>query len=97
MSRMYKIKRDIIIYIILKKKKTRHKIKYLCLFENFQCFWIFFNKKQPKKNKTTTNKNKTSPQIIDRIKLYGQVSNTHLGESFLTHLARVFGFVGENP
>ena len=27
----------------------------------------------------------------------GQVSNTHLRESFLTHLARVFGFVGENP
>ena len=27
----------------------------------------------------------------------GQVNNTHLGESFLTHIARVFGFVGENP
>ena len=27
----------------------------------------------------------------------GQVSNTHLRESFLTHIARVFGFVGENP
>ena len=27
---------------------------------------------------------------------HGQVSNTHLRESFLTHIARVFGFVGEN-
>ena len=27
----------------------------------------------------------------------GQVSNTHLREYFLTHIARVFGFVGENP
>ena len=27
----------------------------------------------------------------------GQVSNTHFRESFFTHLARVFGFVGENP
>ena len=26
-----------------------------------------------------------------------QVSNTHLRESFLTHIARVFGFVDENP
>ena len=42
---------DIIIHVILKKDKTRHKIKYFCLFENFQCFWIFFflKKKQPKK------------------------------------------------
>ena len=34
--------RDIIIYVIPKKNKTRPKIKYFCLFENFQCFWIFF-------------------------------------------------------
>ena len=27
---------------------------------------------------------------------HGQVSNTHLRESFLTHIARVFGFVDEN-
>ena len=37
--------RDIIIHVILKKNKTRHKIKYFCRFENFQCFWIFFFKK----------------------------------------------------
>ena len=24
-----------------KIKITRHKIKYFCLFENSQCFWIF--------------------------------------------------------
>ena len=26
----------------------------------------------------------------------GQVNNTHLSKFFLTHIARVFGFVGEN-
>ena len=41
--------------------KTRHKIKYFCLFENFQCFWIFFLIKTNLKNKTTKNKNKTCP------------------------------------
>ena len=25
----------------------------------------------------------------------GQVNNTHLSKSFLTHITRVFGFVGE--
>ena len=51
--------KDIIIHVILKKNKTRHKNKYFCLFENFQCFWIFFNKKQPKKNKTKQAKTET--------------------------------------
>ena len=37
--------RDIIIHVILKKIKTRHKIKYFCLFEIFQCSWIFFKQK----------------------------------------------------
>ena len=37
----------------------------------------------------------TRPQIIERIK-QGQVNNTHLREYFLTHIAQVFGFVGEN-
>ena len=27
----------------------------------------------------------------------GQVSNTHVIESFLTDIAQIFGFVGENP
>ena len=51
--------RDIIIHVILKKNKIRHKIKYFCIFENFQCFWIFFfNKKQPKNIKQPKTKNK---------------------------------------
>ena len=62
---------DIIIHVILKKNKTRHKIKYFCIFENFNCFWIFFFffiKKKNLKNKTTKNKIKTCPQTIERIK-----------------------------
>ena len=34
--------RDIIIHVILKKNKTKHKIKYFCIFEIFQCFGFFF-------------------------------------------------------
>ena len=46
--------RDIIIHVILKKNKTRHKIKYFFLFEIFQRYWIFFFKiKNNLKNKTT--------------------------------------------
>ena len=37
--------RDIIIHVILKKNKTKHKIKYFCISEIFQCFGFFFNKK----------------------------------------------------
>ena len=44
----------------------------------------------------TKNRNKTCPQTNKELN-QGQVNNTHLGESFLTHIARVFGFVGENP
>ena len=44
---------DIIIHVILKKNKTRHKIKYFCLFEIFKCFLILFF--LIKKNKTTKN------------------------------------------
>ena len=83
------MKRDIIIHVILKKNKTRHKIKYFCLFEIFQCFWIFFNKKKNQKQKHV---HKQLKELN-----HGQVNNTHLRESFLTHIARVFGFVGENP
>ena len=49
--------RDIIIHVVLKKNKARHKIKYFLLFENFQCFWNFFlNKKQPKKQNSQKQK-----------------------------------------
>ena len=34
--------RDIIIHVILKKNKTRLKIKYFCLFEKFSMFLDFF-------------------------------------------------------
>ena len=92
------MKRDIIIHVILKKNKTRHKIKYFCLFENFQCFWIFFNKKNNLKKKTKQPKTE-SRHVHKQLKELnqGQVSNTYLREYFLTHIARVFGFVGENP
>ena len=59
--------RDIIIHVILRKNKTRLKIKYFCLFENFSMFLDFFFKNNLK-NKTTKNKNKTCPQTIERIK-----------------------------
>ena len=80
--------RDIIIHVIVKKNKTRHKIKFFVFLKIFNVF--FFNKKQPKTETKHVHK-----QLIELNQ--GQVSNIHLRESFLTHLARVFGFVGENP
>ena len=52
--------RDIIIHVILKKNKTRHKIKYFFLFENFQYFWIYFNNQ----NKLKTKQPKTERKHI---------------------------------
>ena len=49
--------RDIIIHVILKKNKAKHKINYFCLFENFQCFWIFL-KNNNKKNLRKPNNQK---------------------------------------
>ena len=87
------------IHLILKKNKTRHKIKYFCLFENFQCFWIFFkikNNQKKKKKKKTQPKTKTKHFHKQLKELnQGQVNNTHLSKSFLTYITRVFGFVGE--
>ena len=51
---------------------------------------FFLNKKQPKIK--TRHVHKQLKELNQ-----GQVSKTHLGESFLTHIARAFGFVGENP
>ena len=58
---------------------------------------FFFNKKkkQPKKDNQKTESRHVHKQLKELNQ--GQVSNTHLRESFLTHIARVFGFVGENP
>ena len=53
-----------------------------------------------KNNLKTTKKPKTeSRHVHKQLKELnqGQVINYHLRESFLTHIARVFGFVGENP
>ena len=47
-KRVLNQERDIILHVILKKNKTRHKIKYFCLYENFHCFWNFFNIKKKK-------------------------------------------------
>ena len=60
--------------------------------------FFFYNKKNLKKKKTKQPKTETR-HVHKQLKELnqGQVSSTHLGESFLTHIARVFGFVGENP
>ena len=52
---------------------------------------FFLNKKKTKTKTKTKHVHKQLKELNQ-----GQVSNTHLGESFLTHLTRVFGFVGEN-
>ena len=59
-------------------------------------FLDFFFKKKPKKQ---NNQKTESRHVHKQLKELnqGQVSNTHLRESFLTHIARVFGFVCENP
>ena len=59
---------------------------------------FFFTIKNNLKKKTKQPKTETR-HVHKQLKEINQrqVSNTHLRESFLTHLARVFGFVGENP
>ena len=63
----------------------------------FNAFGFFLIKKNNKK-KTKQPKTKTK-HVHKQLKELnqGQVNNTYLGESFLTHIAQVFGFVGENP
>ena len=62
----------------------------------FNVFVCFFFLKQPKKQ---NNQKTESRHVHKQLKELnqGQDNNTYLGESFLTHIARVFGFVGENP
>ena len=57
---------------------------------------FFFNFKKILKKKTTKKKKKTK-HVHKQLKelKQGQLNNTHLRESFLTHITRVFGFVGE--
>ena len=61
---------------------------------------MFLDFKKKKNNLKKTKQPKTeSRHVHKQLKELnqGQVSNIHLRESFLTHIARVFGFVGENP
>ena len=65
------------------------------------CFWLFFfffliKKKPKKKTKQPKTESRHVHKQLKEIN-QGQVSNTYLRESFLTHIARVFDFVGENP
>ena len=61
-------------------------------------FLDFFKIKKQLKKKTKQPKTETK-HVYKQLKELnqGQVSNTHLRESFLTHIAQVFGIVGENP
>ena len=62
----------------------------------FNVFRFFLKNKQPKKQ---NNQKTESRHVHKQLKELnqGQVSNTYIGESFLTHIAQAFGFVGENP
>ena len=53
-------------------------------------------KKKTKKTKQPKTETKHVHKQLKELN-QGQVSNTHFRESFLTLIARVFGFVGENP
>ena len=59
-------------------------------------FGFFLIKKKPKKTKQPKIESRHVHKQLKELN-QGQVSNTHLREFFLTHIARVFGFVGENP
>ena len=62
----------------------------------FNVFGFFFFLKQPKKQNNQKTESRPVHKQLKELN-QGQVSNTYLGESFLTHIAQVFGFVGENP
>ena len=57
---------------------------------------FFFYKKKLKNTKQPKTESRHVHKQLKELN-QGQVSNTHLRESFLIHIARVFGFVGENP
>ena len=63
----------------------------------FNVFGFFLNKiKQPKKTEQPKTESRHVHKQLKELN-QGQVNNTHLNKSFLTHIARVFGFVGEKP
>ena len=57
--------------------------------------FLDLKKKKPKKKKQPKIESRHVHKQLKELN-QGQVSNTYLGESFLTHIAQVFGFVGEN-
>ena len=61
----------------------------------FNVFGFFFFKQPKKQNNQKTESRHVHKQLKELNQ--GQDNNTYLGESFLTNIARVFGFVGENP
>ena len=62
----------------------------------FLNYYFFFNKRQPKRQNNQKTKTKCVYKQLKELS-QGQVSNTYLIESFLTDIAQIFGFVGENP
>ena len=65
----------------------------------FNVFGFFFYLKKQHKKKKKKQPKTESRQVHKQFKELnqGQVSNTYLRESFHTYIARVFGFVDENP
>ena len=61
----------------------------------FNVFGFFFLKQPKKQNNQKIESRHVHKQLKELNQ--GQVSNTYLGESFLTHIVQVFGFIGENP
>ena len=57
---------------------------------------FFLKKKQPKKQNNQKTKSRHVHKQLKELN-QEQVSNTHFRESYLTYIARVFGFIGENP
>ena len=66
------------------------------IFNVFELLLFFFNKRQPKRQNNQKTKTKRVYKQLKELS-QGQVSNTYFRESFLTHIAWVFDFVGENP
>ena len=62
----------------------------------FNIIGFFLNKEQPKKQNNQKTETKHVHKQLKELN-QGQVNNTDLSKSFLTHIAQVFGFVGENP
>ena len=62
----------------------------------FNVFGFFFYIKKLKKTKQPKTESRHVHKQLKELN-QGQVSNTHFRESLLTHIARVFDFVGENP